>query len=243
MPGHPARLVIATVAGCITLGLAGCRAPVPNAAAETASQQSVEPGQLAESEKNVIAILGDSLTAGLGLTTTEAFPSRLQELFAAEGYNEVEILNAGESGDTTATALRRVESLLSPNVRIVVVALGGNDALRGLSVTQTRENLQAIINLVRAANVRVMLTGMEGPTNLGEDYRTPFRALYGQLARESGRDVSFVSFLLEGVAGNPDLNQADGIHPNQQGARAIAAHLYPHLRDMVDQLPNPADRR
>jgi acyl-CoA thioesterase-1 len=205
-----------------------------------AEQVIVEPGQVAEASKVVIPILGDSLTAGPGLTTSQAFPSRLQEMFQAEGYSEVEIQNAGVSGDTTAGGLRRVESLLAPNVRGMVVALGGNDALRGLSTTDTRENLSAIINQLRGANVNVLLAGMEAPTNLGEDYRASFRAIYAGLAQEYGREVIFVPFLLEGVAGNPALNQADGIHPNEQGARTIAELLYPRLRDMVDQLPDPA---
>lgn len=202
-------------------------------------QEIVPPGQHAEGDKTVVVALGDSLTAGLGLTATEAYPNLLQQMFAAEGYSEVEFLNAGVSGDTTAGALRRVESLLVPNVRIMIVALGGNDALRGLSTTQTRENLQAIINQARAADVHVMLAGMEGPTNLGDDYRTAFRNIFPELARSYGREVTLVPFLLEGVAGDPALNQADGIHPTAQGMRIIAEHLYPRLRDMVDQLPEP----
>lgn len=203
------------------------------------NQEIVPPGQTAESEKTVIVVLGDSLTAGLGLTSGEAYPSLLQEMFAGEGYREVEIVNAGVSGDTTAGGLRRVETLLTPNVRIMVVALGANDALRGLSVTQSRENLEAIITQIRAADVHVMLIGMEGPTNLGEDYRSAFREMFGQVALSFGREVTFVPFLLEGVAGNAALNQADGIHPNAQGMRVVAEQLYPRLRDMVDQLPDP----
>jgi acyl-CoA thioesterase-1 len=200
-------------------------------------QEIVEPGQLPQGDKTVIVILGDSLAAGLGLTTSESFPSRLQEMFAAEGYTEVEVSNAGVSGDTTAGGRRRVEQLLAPNVRILVVALGANDALRGLSVAQTRENLAAIIDQALAQGVRVLLTGMEAPPNLGEDYQTNFRNVFTQLARDYRGSIDIVSFLLEGVAGNPALNQADGVHPNAQGARLIAEHLYPSLRDMVDQLP------
>jgi acyl-CoA thioesterase-1 len=169
----------------------------------------------------------------------QAFPSRLQDMFAAEGYGEVEVLNAGVSGDTTAGGLRRVESVLAPNVRILLVALGGNDALRGLSATQTRENLAAIIEGSLQRGVRVMLAGMEAPTNLGEDYRTAFRGAFTQLASEYRGRISVVPFLLEGVAADPALNQADGIHPNEQGAKLVAEHLYPTLRDMVDQIPTP----
>lgn len=239
MRGTGSLFPAAALVALATLGAAACGNGPSGAPGPAASQEIVAPGQHAEAEKTVIAVLGDSLTAGLGLTTSEAFPAILQEMFAAEGYGEVEILNQGVSGDTTAGALRRVEFILAPNVKIMVVALGGNDALRGLSVTQTRENLQAIINQVRAADVHVMLTGMEGPTNLGDDYRTAFRNTFAQVAREYGREVTFVPFLLEGVAGDPALNQADGIHPNAQGARKIAELLYPRLRDMVDQLPDP----
>jgi acyl-CoA thioesterase-1 len=202
-------------------------------------QEIAEPGQMVQGDRTVIVILGDSLTAGLGLTQEQSFPSRLQELFAGEGYAEVEILNAGVSGDTTAGGLRRVEQLLAPNVKILVVALGGNDALRGLSVAQTRENLTSIIDQALGQGVQVLLAGMEGPTNLGEDYRESFRNVFVQIAREYQGAVSLVPFLLEGVAGNPSLNQADGIHPTDEGARRIAQHLYPRLRDMVDQLPQP----
>lgn len=218
--------------------LAGCGVFEANRTSTSNNgSEYVEPGRLPASRQTVIAVLGDSLAAGLGLLTEEAFPSRLQDMFRGEGYDEVEILNAGVSGDTTAGGLRRVESLLAPNVRILVVALGGNDALRGLSVSQTRQNLKGIIDSALASGVEVMLTGMEGPTNLGEDYRTNFRDAFTGLAMEYRGRISFVPFLLEGVAGNPTLNQADGIHPNAQGANLIAEHLYPRLRDMIDQLP------
>jgi len=206
---------------------------------QSATAAPPEPGQLAESQKTVITILGDSLTAGLGLTVAEAYPSRLQEMFAQEGYREIEINNAGESGDTTATALRRVEALIAPNVRIVVVALGGNDALRGLSVTQTRENIEGIVSGLLERNIRVMVTGMQSPTNLGEDYQKGFRDLFIHVAADFGPRITFVPFLLEGVAAVPALNQADGIHPTAEGALIIAQHLYPILRAMVDQLPAP----
>ncbi len=183
------------------------------------------------------SFLGDSLTAGLGVLTEESFPSRLQYLFTAEGYDEVEIQNAGVSGDTTAGGLRRVQTVLAPNVKIAVVALGGNDALRGLSATQTRDNLIAIINTFLESGVQVLLAGMEAPTNLGEDYRMAFRNAYSQIAADYRGRIRFIPFLLEGVGGVPALNQADGIHPNVEGAQAVANHIYPTLRDLVDELP------
>jgi acyl-CoA thioesterase I len=223
----------------LTMGLIGCGSSSSAPPSQAEGQVVVEPGQIAESRKSVIAFLGDSLTAGLGLTEAQSFPAQIQSLFRGEGYAEVEVLNAGVSGDTTAGGQRRVESVLATNVRILVVALGGNDALRGLSASQTRENLVSILDTALARGVRVLLAGMEAPTNLGDDYRTGFRATFAGLARDYRGRISYVPFLLEGVAANPELNQADGIHPNERGAKIIAEHLYPLLRDMVDQLPSP----
>jgi len=181
-----------------------------------------------------VAFLGDSLTAGLGLLGSQAYPAQLQELFAAEGY-EIDAVNAGVSGDTTAGGLRRVEQLLDPSTKILVVALGANDALRGLTVQQTHDNLAQILDTALAKNVKVLLCGMEGPTNLGVDYRDAFREVYLNLLREYQGRIAFVPFLLDGVAGNPALNQDDGVHPNQEGAKIIAKTLYPKLRDLVDR--------
>lgn len=182
-----------------------------------------------------IAFLGDSLTAGLGLLSQQTFPSMIEEMFVAEGYTGITVINGGISGDTSAGGLRRVEQLLEPSVRILVVALGGNDALRGLTVAETRENLQKIIDIAQAQGVQVMLCGMEAPTNLGEDYRASFKQLYFDLLRANQRQIVYVPFLLEGVAGKPELNQADGIHPNEAGSKVIAEALFPLLRGMVER--------
>ena len=181
-----------------------------------------------------VAFLGDSLTAGLGLLSDQAFPAQLQALFVAEGY-EMEAINAGISGDTTAGGLRRVDQLLDGSVKVLVVALGANDAIRGLTVQQTHDNLAQILDLALGSGVGVLLCGMEGPTNLGTDYRDAFRQVYINLLREYQGRIAFVPFLLEGVAGNPALNQPDGVHPTQEGSRIIAQTLYPKLRDLVDR--------
>src|SRR4051812_34262900 len=125
-----------------------------------------------------IAFLGDSLTAGLGLLANQTFPEKIKALFADEGYSNVDIINGGVSGDTSAGGVRRVEQLLEPSVKILVVALGANDALRGLTVSQTRDNLRQIVDIAQMHGVQVMLCGMEAPTNLGEDYRTAFKQVY-----------------------------------------------------------------
>jgi acyl-CoA thioesterase-1 len=183
-----------------------------------------------------IVFLGDSVTAGLGLLADQAYPAIIGNRFAADGYSQVEVINAGVSGDTTAGGLRRLGDALESGVRILVVALGGNDALRGLSPTQTHDNLAAIIHGAEAQGVQVVLVGMLAPPNLGPDYRDAFARAFGDLAREKKKTVAYVPFLLEGVAGSPSLNQSDGIHPTAEGATIVADHLYPTLRNLVDAM-------
>lgn len=197
-------------------------------------------GDVPDSTVITIAFLGDSLTAGLGLTQQEAYPDRIKGLFANEGYGEVDVLNGGISGDTTAGGLRRVEQLIDPNTRVLVVALGGNDALRGLSAGQTHDNVAAIVDYGLGRGLAVLVAGMQAPTNLGEDYQTSFRGAFERIAREYQGRIEYVPFLLEGVAGNPALNQPDGIHPTAEGAGVIAQLLYPKLRNIIDRLSNGA---
>ena len=180
-----------------------------------------------------LVVLGDSLTAGLGLAATEAYPSRLQERLDAAGY-QLQIANAGVSGDTTAGGLRRLEWALNGGADVLIVALGGNDGLRGLPVDQMKENLGQIITTAKARGAEVLLVGMEAPPNYGEVYTAAFRDAFHQLARE--HDVALVPFLLEGVAGVPDLNQSDGIHPNAEGATRVAEHLWPAVETLVQQV-------
>jgi acyl-CoA thioesterase-1 len=237
----PRRVVLAllsaTLTGCSFQNVS-CGVPQPAdqtsggaapAASPAPAAATADPGTFR------IAFLGDSLTAGFGLLSEQAYPAEIGRLFEAEGY-DVEILNGGVSGDTTAGGLRRVEGMLEPGVRILVVALGGNDALRGLTTTDTHSNLAQIIKIARARGVEVLLCGMEAPTNLGDDYRKNFRDLFVQLVSENAGRVQFVPFLLEGVAGQPALNQADLIHPNAEGAKVIAQLVHPRLRTIVDSL-------
>lgn len=214
----------------------GGTAVPPAASAPATEVASTDSGKPAQPTAFKIAFLGDSLTAGLGLTSQQAYPALIEQMFDAEGYTQIEVLNGGVSGDTTAGSLRRVNQTLESGVRILVVALGANDALRGLTTQQTSENLKNIIEAARANNVAVLIAGMEAPTNLGADYRDSFRSLFTNLLREYQGSIAFVPFLLEGVAANPALNQEDGIHPNADGQRIIAQLLYPKLRDIVDQL-------
>jgi acyl-CoA thioesterase-1 len=221
------------IVAVFALQIAACGREAEQRTIDQAVQSPATPG---ETPKPVIVCLGDSLTAGLGLLTEQAYPQVLERKFAAEGY-EVEVRNAGVSGDTSAGGLRRVEPLLGADVAAIVLALGGNDALRGLSATQTYENLAGIIEAADAEGIPVVLTGMEAPPNLGEDYREAFRTSFIRLARDYRDSVIWVPFLLEGVAGRPELNQADGIHPNEKGVEIIANLLYPKLRTLIDQLP------
>jgi acyl-CoA thioesterase-1 len=197
------------------------RDPTASAAAKPADEPS----------RPRIVILGDSLTAGLGLVESEAYPALLQKKLDDEGY-QYEIVNAGVSGDTTAGGLRRLDWALEGDVKILIVALGGNDALRGLSIDDMRRNLETIIERARQRGVAVLLAGMEAPPNYGQEYTVKFRQVYRDLAR--AHNVSLVPFLLDGVAGQARLNQADGIHPNAEGARLIAETVWRALQPMTD---------
>ncbi|HYN05874.1 MAG TPA: arylesterase [Vicinamibacterales bacterium] len=231
-----AVLAALTLLSACSLRNVACGRPVPPPQTDQAAVPPSPSGESGEAPTFKIAFLGDSLTAGLNLLSQQAYPALIQEMFGAEGYDQIESVNAGISGDTSAGGRRRIDQTLEPGVRILVLALGANDALRGLGTQQTHDNLKAIIDTARGKGVRVALCGMEAPTNLGPDYRDAFRGVFVQLAREYRADVKFVPFLLEGVAGHPELNQADGIHPNEQGAKVIAALLYPTLRTIVDEL-------
>lgn len=178
-----------------------------------------------------IAILGDSLAAGYGVKPAEAIPARLQAALKAEGRN-VEILNHGVSGDTTAGGLDRVDWMLGDKPEIVIVELGGNDALRAIDPASTERNLEAIITKLKDAKVMVWLTGMLAPRNLGPQYSQSFDGIYKKLADKHG--VPLYPFFLEGVAQDPALNQADGIHPNPKGVDVIVKNLLPFVTKSLD---------
>jgi len=178
----------------------------------------------------LIVFLGDSVTFGLGLPPHEAYPSIIQELIDAEGYR-YKVHNASVSGDTTAGGLRRLSWVLDGDIHVLVIALGANDGLRGLSIAQMQENLSGIIEEAKSKDILVLLTGMEAPPNLGSLYANDFRVVFRDLADEY--DVTLLPFLLEGVAGNVELNQADGIHPNTKGAQMIAEMVWLTLKPML----------
>jgi len=180
-----------------------------------------------------VVALGDSLTAGYGLPEDQAYPSVLQGLIDGAGYRYA-VVNMGVSGDTSAGGLRRADWALEGDVRVLIVALGGNDGLRGLSPADLEANLRRIADRARARGAAVILCGMEAPPNLGAAYTTAFRQVYPRVARETG--ATLVPFLLEGIAGRPELNQADGIHPNARGAELMARLVWARLQPLLDDL-------
>jgi acyl-CoA thioesterase-1 len=209
---------------------AGLAEPSIPAAGAREARPSV-PVTPAASARRRIVFLGDSLTAGLGLEPEEAVPALIQARLDAEGY-PYEAVNAGVSGDTSAGGLSRLDWSLEGDVAVLVVELGGNDGLRGLPVSQLRQNLTEIITRAKKRGITVVLTGMEAPPNYGADYTSEFRKVFPDLARE--HQLPFVPFFLEGVAGIADLNQRDGIHPNPAGARIVAETVWRVLEPRLD---------
>ncbi len=185
------------------------------------------------SDPIVVLVLGDSLTAGYGLEQDETFPVQLEERLQLAGY-DVNVINAGVSGDTTAGGLARIEWALADQPDIVIVALGANDALRGLDPTQSYKNLNALLTRLATVGCRVILAGMLAPRNLGPDYYASFDQIYPDLAKRF--NLLFYPFFLEGVATNPGLNQADGVHPNLAGVRVIVAGIQPLVVTALDEI-------
>ena len=181
-------------------------------------------------DDRVIVAFGDSLTAGYGVTPAEAYPGRLAARLTAEGYR-YRIVNAGVSGDTTAGGLRRVDWALKLKPAIAIVALGANDGLRGQSTAEMQANLERIVERFQAGGARVLLAGMRLPPNYGGPYAGDFERAFAQVARRTA--VAFMPFLLDGVGGEPALNQSDGIHPTAEGHRIIAERLWPYLAPLL----------
>lgn len=180
--------------------------------------------------ERVVLCFGDSLTAGLGVAPDESYPALLAARLHAAGYR-YRVVNAGVSGDTTAGGLRRVDWALRLTPDIVILALGANDGLRGQDLAGVRANLDQMVERFQQSGARVLLAGMRLPPNYGRPYAEDFRRMYAAVARNRG--LPFMPFLLDGVGGNPRLNQPDGIHPTAEGHRLIAERLWPHLRPLL----------
>jgi len=215
------------------------QAPAPKRAVTAAPEvvpatvAATAPASVRASPNRRIVMLGDSLTAGQGLEAEHAYPALLKARLDARGTG-FQVVNAGVSGDTSAGGLRRLDWALDGGAAVVLVALGGNDALRGLPVKDLAANLDEIVRRAKATGARVILAGMEAPPNTGPDYVASFRAVYPAIAKKHG--VTLVPFLLDGVAGMETLNQADGIHPNPKGARIVADTVWRALEPVVREL-------
>jgi len=181
-----------------------------------------------------LLVLGDSLTAGLGLAPQEAFPARLEAALKPR-YPDLVIVNAGVSGDTAADGLARLDWALTEDVGGLIVGLGANDALRGLDVVQTEMALDGIMLKAQQRNLPVLILGMKAPPNMGPDYVARFDGLYARLAEKHG--ALLYPFFLDGVAANAGLNQADGIHPSAQGVDAIVLKVLPRVEELIGKVP------
>jgi acyl-CoA thioesterase-1 len=189
------------------------------------------PSALAQDARPRLLVLGDSLAAGYGLPADQAFPTRLQAWLKGAG-TDVDVINAGVSGDTSAGGLARIDWALGGAAPgFALVELGANDALRALSPSALYDNLDQIITRLKARNVKVLLAGMYAPRNLGPDYVREFDAVYARLAQKHG--VALYPFFLDGVAGDATLNQPDGIHPNARGVDVIVARLGPQVKKLI----------
>ena len=189
----------------------------------------------AKSEAQTINIVGfgDSLMAGYELSPDEAFPARLEKLLRGKGY-EVAIANAGVSGDTTADGLARLDWSVPEGTRGVILELGANDALRGLSPEESRSNLEAMLTRLKQRKIPVLLVGMLAPPNMGADYEAKFNAIYGELARKHG--VLLYPFFLDGVAAQAKLQLKDGMHPNGEGTNVMAEKFLPTAEAFLKSL-------
>jgi acyl-CoA thioesterase-1 len=227
------------IVGALLAGLgAGCGAGSGDAARHGAGAGDSAPAAPAPADdRPVVLCFGTSLTAGLGLAPESAYPALLQRRIDSAGF-PFRVVNAGVSGETSAAGLRRIDWLLQQpqRVAVLVLELGANDALRGQDLAAAKRDLQAIIDRTRGRfpGVRVVIAGMDAPPNLGARYTREFRGLFIALARDN--HAALIPFLLEGVAGHPDLNQTDGIHPTAAGARIVADNVWRVLEPVLRRI-------
>ena len=192
---------------------------------------AVRAGQATAAPVKILA-MGTSLTQGYGLPPGTEFTVQLQTALKKAGIDAV-VTNAGVSGDTSAGGLSRLDWSLADHPDAVILELGGNDMLRGIAPSETEKNLRAILAKLKAAHIKVLLTGMHAQRNLGADYVKEFDAIYPRLAKDG--NVLFYPFILDGVALNPKLNQADGMHPNPAGIKIIVARILPLVKKLALQ--------
>ena len=186
--------------------------------------------------ERTILFMGNSLTAGFGLEASEAFPALIQQKIRNSGMN-FKVISAGLSGETTSSGLRRIDWLFKQKVDVLVLELGGNDGLRGITLALTKQNLQDMIDKAKSYNpkIRIILAGMEVPPNMGDVYTAEFRKMYPELSKKN--NVTLIPFLLDGVGDRPELNQRDGIHPTAEGHIVVAETVWKYLKPVLQSLP------
>ena len=217
----------------VLLLLWNCKeSPKQESVKERTEKETVPTDVVTETEEDVILFFGNSLTAAYGLDTEEGFPNLIQLKLDSLGLDYT-VINSGLSGETTSGGRNRLDWVLNQEVDIFVLELGANDGLRGIPLTETRANLQAMIDMVREKNpeTRIVLAGMQIPPNMGTDYTTDFKNIYPELAKAN--DLALIPFLLEGVAGVPELNLEDGIHPTAEGQKIVANTVWEALQPLV----------
>lgn len=215
----------------LTLLTFGCGSPEQPTQQEKAPEKEMQESENTEALRRIV-FFGNSITAGYQLDIEDAFPQLIQERLDSLGEPYV-CINAGQSGETSAGGLQRLDWVLKAPVDIFVLELGANDGLLGLPLTETESNLLGMIEKVKAKNpeVRVLLTGMEVPPNMGQEYASEFRNVFKRVAEKA--DVAFLPFLLQGVAGDRSLNLSDGIHPTKEGHRKVMENVWEALKPLL----------
>lgn len=189
--------------------------------------------QAQDSDAKTILFFGDSITAGLGVDKSQAFPSIIQDRIDSLGLN-YEVINGGSSGETSAGGLRRIDWTLQRDIDIMVLELGGNDGLRGIDLSSTKDNLQKIIDKMKAKNpdAEIILAGMQVPPNLGQDYTKKFETIYPELAEEN--DLPLIPMIMDKIGGDEELMQSDGLHPTPKGHQVISETVWETLKPLLD---------
>lgn len=227
------RLALFSVVAAVVVAAIGCSRAGSESAAAPSAAPSLPKGAASPKEKRpIILAFGDSLTAGYGIQKSESYPAVLQRMLDERGYH-YEVVNSGVSGETTAGGRRRIDQALDGDVRIAIIALGGNDGLRGLPVGDLKANLESMVDTAKAKGATVLIAGMQAPPQLGDAYAREFQSVFGAVAKQRG--VALLPFLLEGVAGEAGMNQADSIHPNPDGAKIVAANVFAALEPMLER--------
>lgn len=226
--------IMAALALLVITAAAGCDSTAPKAPAQASKPlEAAAIDASSDTLSGVIATVGDSLTEGYGLDEEKAYPAILEKKLRDSGHN-YKVINAGISGETSSGTLSRIRWILTLNPDIVILETGANDGLRGIDPDLTRKNIHEIVRILKGEGVVVVVAGMEMVRNLGVEFTDAFREIYPSVAAEEG--TLLIPFFLEGVAGDPRLNQADGIHPNPEGYRVVVETVYPYAVKAIGRL-------